>query len=533
MLRTEEAVTVGKGRFRTEAEFGITKQPDASELYNIPRLRVEYGLSEWADVEFEFEYLAVRDTDFITHGDASSKTGYNDEGIGDLRIKLKVVPYDFGAHRLGFQAITKLPNANQETGLGTNETDFTCQALLSSDWGAFTTHLNAGFAVVGDPFTNRNQNDYFILGAGAEYALKRSLILMGEIEGSTAGDKSTDTFAENIAECSEGNDRVRARMALTGPVGTWRWGFSAFKGLNSHTEDWGVQFGLSKTWDIGADALYPGVHPAAATVEPESYYNPLKTVEASTIPERQFRTEVAFRYANQPDDSDLYIIPDVALGWGIGPWADLELEFQYLRVEDTFTRRTDKSVYDEDVNTSGIGDVRIKIKLAPFEWNDAQLGVQFTTKVPSADDEGALGTDETDFIAAALLSVDWSEFSEESIISNLKTHFNAGIAVQGDPYNSGRQDDLFVWGVAAEYGLPAALTVWAELEGSTNGRTVHNISEGDYGNNYMEARAALSGPMPDIPLLRGWLWSMNASAGLNNYSRDWTAGIGFSRTWGL
>ena len=64
MLDTEEAYTIGQGNLQAEIEFGITKQPDASELANVPRIRVAYGLSDWADLEFEYGYLVVRDTDF-------------------------------------------------------------------------------------------------------------------------------------------------------------------------------------------------------------------------------------------------------------------------------------------------------------------------------------------------------------------------------------------------------------------------------------------------------------------------------------
>ncbi|MBI4831169.1 MAG: hypothetical protein HY801_06370, partial [Candidatus Lindowbacteria bacterium] len=241
MLDTEEAYTVGQGNVRTEVELGVTKQPDASELYNIPRVRLTYGLSEWADVEFEYEVLAINGTDFTDFADQETKFNHDDTGSGDLRIKLKVIPYEFGPHNLGFQLVTKLPNAEQSEGLGTNEADFTWQVLFSSNLGRLKTHLNAGMAVFGDPSRDGNQNDFVIWGVGGEYALTDSLTLMGEVEGSTAAEHGTNGFSQNIAENSEGNARARARLALTGPIGQWRWGVSGFKGLNSHTEDWGTQ----------------------------------------------------------------------------------------------------------------------------------------------------------------------------------------------------------------------------------------------------------------------------------------------------
>ncbi|UCD56226.1 MAG: hypothetical protein JSV16_10340 [Candidatus Hydrogenedentota bacterium] len=532
ILDTEEAFTVGQGNLQAEIEFGITKQPDASELYNLPRLRLTYGLSEWADVEFEYEYLVVRGTDFIEFDGGKTNVDHDDEGTGDLRIRLKVVPYEFGPHRMGFQFVTKLPNADQGKGLGTNETDFTWQVLLSSDLGRLRTHLNAGVAVLGDPSRNRNQNDFFVWGIGGEYALSDSLTLMGEVEGSTAAEHGTAGFTENIAENSEGNARARVRLALTGPIGAWRWGVSGFKGVNSHTEDWGAQFGLSRTWGAGA--------PTGVATPPrregsliESYFNPLKTEEAYSIGERNFRAEVALGYVNQPDGSDLYILPDLTVGWGIGPWADLELEFQYLKVEDTSRFDPEGAVVETDMDKDGRGDVRVKFKASPFECRYGRLGAEFVTKLPSAEDDGALGTDEVDFIAKALFSTDWSRFFGNSPVGRLKTHLNAGMAIQGDTQELSQQEDYFIWGVAAEYEIMRALTMWAEVEGSTNGKTSLNISEGDFGNAYAEARLGLTGPLPDIAFLRGWKWGITASTGLNNHSRDWTASVGFSHTCGL
>ncbi len=532
ILDTEEAYTVGQGNLRTEIEMGVTKQADASELINAPTVRVTYGLSDWADVEFEYEYLIVRDTRFtdFTHGIIND--GFDGEGGGDLRIRLKVVPYEFDSHRLGFEFTTKLPNASQEDGLGTNETDFTGQVLLSSDWGRFKTHLNAGMAVLGDPSRNGNQDDFIVWGLGGQYALTDALTLMGEVEGSFAADHSTEGFVENVAESSEGGARARVRVALTGPIGDWRWGVSAFKGVNSHTEDWGAQVGLSRTWGAGGpteEALPP---PAEDDERTETYYNPLKTEEAYTIGERNFRTEIGFGYVNQPDDSDLYIAPDLVFGWGIGPWADLELEFQYLRVKDTFRFRSDGSVKESDMDESGVGDVRVKLKASPLETRYGRLGFQILTKVPSAENGDSLGTDEADVAGRVLFSTDWSRFFDGAFLGLLRTHVNAGILIQGEWWGLGRQDDYFVWGLAAEYKIAPSVTLWAEVEGSANGEPSRNISQGDFGRNYAEARLGLSGPMSHVQFLNDWKWAVAASSGLNNRSRDWSANVGLSRTWG-
>ena len=532
ILDTEEALTMGQGNVRAEIEVGVTKQPDASELINVPTVRIAYGLSDWADIEIEYEYLVVRGSDFTDFFSGTRHENFDEEGGGDARISLKVVPYEFKSHRLGFEFTTKLPNASQDDGLGTNEADIIGKLLLSSDWGRLKTHLNLGMAVLGDPSRDGNQNDFIVWGLGGQYALSDSLTLMGEVEGSFAADNSTEGFIENIAESSEGGARARIRAGLTGPVGDWRWGVSAFKGVNGHTEDWGAQVGLSRTWGVGGPTE-EAAPPVDEDEGPEAYYNPLKTVEAYTIPERGFRTEVGFGYVNQPDNSDLFIVPDLVFGWGIGPWADLELEFQYLKVEDTFRFRADGSVKESDMDESGLGDVRIKIKASPFETRFGRLGAQLVTKSPAADDGDSLGTDEVDVAGRLLLSTDWSRFFEGTFLEPLRTHVNVGIAIQGERWGLGRQDDFFIWGLAAEYEIAPSVALWAEVEGAENGGRSRNISEGDYGDGYAEARLGLSGPMPDVQFLHDWKWAVAASTGLNNRSRDWSANVGLSRVWGL
>jgi hypothetical protein len=527
ILDTEEAYTIGQGNVQTEIEIGITKQPDASELLNIPTIRVAYGLSEWADIEIEYQYLSVQGTDFTVFESGIVKENADETGTGDARISLKVVPYEFDSHRLGFLCTTKVPNTDQSEGLGTNETDFTWQVLLSSDWGKLKTHINGGMAVLGDPAEDGNQNDFIVWGVGGQYELPHSLTFMGEIEGSFAADHSTEGFIENIAESSEGGARARVRVALTGPIGDWRWGISAFKGVNSHTEDWGTQVGLSRTWGAGEE-MDVATAPVEREEQPESYYNPLKTQEAYTIGERNFRTEVAFGYVSQPDDSDLFIVPDLVFGWGLGPWADLELEFQYLSVEDTVHYR-----YDDRISEDGIGDVRVKIKVSPFETRYGRLGFQVLTKVPSAEDGDGLGTDEADVAGRILFSTDWSQFFDNTILEPLKTHVNAGVVVQGDRHGLNRQDDYLVWGIAAEYEIAPSIVLWAETEGSTNGGERRNISEGDFGDSYAEARLGLTGPVPYLGFMQAWKWGVSASAGLTSSSRDWSANVGLSRTWGL
>lgn len=532
MLDTEEAYTIGQGNLQTEIEVGDLKQPDESDLLNVPRVRVTYGLSDWVDVEFRYEYLVVEDTTFTDFDSGEIVRDHDDHDFGGLRIQVKMSPFELGRHRLAVLGITKLPDVPQDTGLGTDETDFTWKVLLSSDWGRLVTHLNAGMAILGNPAANSDQNDFFVWGIGGEYALTDSLTLLAEIEGSMGAEHGIEMDIENVAEGSVGNERASAGLGITGPVGNWKWGVMGHKGLTDHANDWELQVGLSRIWGVGGPTEVATV-PVEGGPSPESFYNPLKTKTAYTIGEQNFRTEVAFGYIKQPDNSNLFVVPDLTLGWGLGPWADFELEFQYLKVEDTTLYGAHGTIIKDEVSSNGFGDVRVKFKASPFEFKYGKLGAQFITNLPSSDHEDALGTDEADFIAKGIFSTDWSTFFGDSALGRLSTHVNAGIAIQGNPNALSSQHDYYIWGIAAEYKLPNSLSLWAEVEGSADSAVSHNIADGDFGSDCTEARLGLTGLVPDIGFLRDWKWGLTASAGLTSHSRDWTASIGFSHTWEL
>ncbi len=549
-LETEEARTVGAGNLRTAVEVGVRKQNDASELYNVPRLRVEYGLSEWVDLEMEYDLFVVEGTDVPIHRTSPPQIRFNqdDAGTGDLRLRLKMVPWELPYGDLGFHFETKLPMADDRTGLGTDGIDANVQFIYTVDWSEFTdaailrdltTHANLGIGVLSQPSRNREQNDYFLWSVAAEYPLTERLVLMGELDAAFLSDRT-----RNIAEGSESADSIVGRLAMTWEVtDDWTAGVTAAKGLTDDALDWELQLGMSRQWGIGYERPPPGnASPDMRWTDPEAtftYYNPLWTEEAQVIGPKRFRGEMAFGYVNQADGSDLYATPTVIAGWGIGPWADFEIEYAFLHVRDTDVVSERGQVLRLGKDGSETGDIRVHLKLVPFRLRVGDLGVKFTTKLPNASDEAGLGTDETDFIARVLLSSNWGAISSNSIVSRLTTHMNMGIAIQEDPFERSRQNDVFLWGAAAEYAITDDWTFWTEIHGAVGGDEVDNVAEGDYGDNQLVLRAGLTGPVPEInflpdyDLFHDWKWSATMGAGLTGESSAYTAQIGFSHTWGI
>src|SRR5262249_54417751 len=141
-------------------------------------------------------------------------------------------------------------------------------------------------------------------------------------------------------------------------------------------------------------------------------------------------------------------------------------------------------VNDATNNQYGGGDARIFTKLwfmRERDWWPA-LGMRFGTKLPNASRSSGLGTDDTDFAAAALVS---------KTLGPLRAHVHLGIALlgnsvptAGDSFTAGGQDDLFTYAVgivSKPFGVLAegatTLRLLGELNGQTGSRFDNDLSD--------------------------------------------------------
>ena len=157
-IRTEDARALPHGH--AEAVLGIDyfkdlRFPDftpsgsisSQDLYSLPRIGLNFGLGDWVEVQASYELLYLDET--LGYG-GGSDTKY---GSGDARLFTKV--YLLAEHdwwpAAGVRFGAKLPNANVDDRLGTDEIDFMIEALATKDLGAMTVHLNLGLALLDNP----------------------------------------------------------------------------------------------------------------------------------------------------------------------------------------------------------------------------------------------------------------------------------------------------------------------------------------------------------------------------------------------
>ena len=204
-LVTEEAQTLPSGA--AEAILGTTYLNDSrfpgftpsgalssQTVVQAPQLRFHMGVGSWAEIQASYETIYLHER--TTNGQTNWQFG-----SGDMRIGTKFW-FKRETERLpamGLRFFTKLPNANRSDRLGTDDTDFTADALVSKNLGPFAAHVNLGITLLGNSgptighsFKAGGQDDLFdynvaLVSAplGKPIAGATALRIMGELTGQT------------------------------------------------------------------------------------------------------------------------------------------------------------------------------------------------------------------------------------------------------------------------------------------------------------------------------------------------------------
>ncbi len=254
---------------------------------------------------------------------------------------------------------------------------------------------------------------------------------------------------------------------------------------------------------------------------------PLVTEEAQTLPSGWVEGTIAinyFRNARYPPftpagiirSQTLMTLPQLSFHVGVGNWAEFQASYEMLYLDET--------AFDGDTNHQyGGGDARIFTKLwfaRERTWLPA-IGMRFGTKLPNATRGSGLGTDDTDFAAAALLS---------KTLGPLTTNVNMGISllgnsgpIFGNSYAAGGQDDLFTYNigiVSRPLGAMAAGATTLKLLGEFDGQTGSRV----FDNDFNEIRGGLRLQRGAGTLFAG------ISAGLSGIAAEIGASVGFTYT---
>lgn len=169
-LTTDDAWTVGKGEFQLEAGFDALRQDNHDREYS-PSLTLTYGLLKRMDLGIGSGYV-------FSH----PKEDKRENGMDDTEIKLKYRWMDEKDWRPAFtvSGILKIPTASESKGLGSGQTDFGVNAILTKTLGKkWAVHLNLGYTFIGEDHVN-NELNYSL---AAQFLLTDKWALVGEVVG--------------------------------------------------------------------------------------------------------------------------------------------------------------------------------------------------------------------------------------------------------------------------------------------------------------------------------------------------------------
>ncbi len=232
-LQTNNLQLVPKGALRMHTAFEF--RPDwqapitraCGDLYRVGVLRFDLGIAQNVSLQIRG---ALRQVLRFDHG-------ANANDVGDFSVATIARIVAAGKHRpaLGFRIETKLPNTNQDRGLGTNTTDVTMSVLATKQYGRALIFVDLGLAILTAPRQLNDQNDVMVYGLGSLYNLSRHFQLAGEING----------FASPRDQIPLGTeDRSAMRLGFSWKLSKFALEVLAVNGLTEREGAWGIIIGI-------------------------------------------------------------------------------------------------------------------------------------------------------------------------------------------------------------------------------------------------------------------------------------------------
>src|SRR5262245_15061737 len=186
-LLTEDVDIIPPGTIRIEG--GIDFMQDAKftvsgikgDLTRVGVIGVNIGMGP--NIEFQIEGVAQNVVSINSRGPsaiplnlAPGVNSTNDTGDFTLSAKFKLRNETKRGPSLGFRFGVQLPNSNQSTGIGLNQTNAYGQILVGKKFGQegrFNTFGNLGIAILTAPTQFFSQNDVLTYGVAGIYRINR------------------------------------------------------------------------------------------------------------------------------------------------------------------------------------------------------------------------------------------------------------------------------------------------------------------------------------------------------------------------
>jgi hypothetical protein len=251
---TEDPEVIGPGRLLIEGgidwERGLVYPVSGlrGHRLSVPTFGVSVGLSSIAEIQLDggfYQRLEITERRTAPLAHLVTATGDRTHDVEDLVLATKIRLFGEtpgGRPAVGLRFATKLPNASNEAGLGTDLTDFFASLLVAKTIRSIRAVGNAGVAILGDPAsTVPAQNDLLTLGFSLARALTTSTEVVGEI--------NSRLNLANGDPTPGGENRGVMRLGGRYTRGTVRVDAAAVIGLTSRDPDFGFTAGFTWVFD--------------------------------------------------------------------------------------------------------------------------------------------------------------------------------------------------------------------------------------------------------------------------------------------
>ncbi|MFN2577354.1 MAG: hypothetical protein ABR607_06650 [Pyrinomonadaceae bacterium] len=250
-LLTEDVDIIPPGSLRIQAGVDFVQRARfpvsglSGDLTRAGVIGLTVGLAPNVEVQIEgvaqnFLSINSRGVSAIPLNVAAGANSTHDTGDFFLWTKIKLRNETAHLPSLGFRFGVQLPNSNQATGIGLNQTNAYGQFLVGKKFGhdaRVNTFGNLGIGIIAVPTQNFAQNDVITYGLAGIIRLDKQFSLVGEVNGRANTRPGTGPLGTE----SQGEARLGMQVRASG----LRFDFAGIKGLTKFSPRSGVTVGVT------------------------------------------------------------------------------------------------------------------------------------------------------------------------------------------------------------------------------------------------------------------------------------------------
>jgi len=250
-LLTEDPDPVGEGKMLIEAGFDHTwtqRFPVSGLEGNLlrgPLFGLSSGMGSSAELQVDglsWSRLAIRERFDAPFSDIVESRGPSTASVDDIVIgaKARLLRETPSRPSIGLRFATRLPNAGNEKGIGTDTMDFFQSLLIGKSMRSTRVVGNVGMGILSDPTRGDRQNDVLTYGFSFVHRL-RTFAVVGDVNG---------WVSTRAGTAPPGTDtRGTATLGFRYPLAQVRLDGGIYTALTASDERSGVTGGFTWTFD--------------------------------------------------------------------------------------------------------------------------------------------------------------------------------------------------------------------------------------------------------------------------------------------